>query len=106
MASFATNLSKALQERATDLAAADDPAKVQQIVADAEREAIRRSVIPNTFVYKATVVVLGVSVLAVIAAQMWIALVKTQGDIPDGLIAIGSAAIGALAGLLAPTPSK
>lgn len=106
MASFTANLTKVLEERAPDLAAAGTTDNVKTIVKDAELEARRRTVIPNTFVYQATVVVLGISVLAVIVAQMWLALVKSQADIPDGLIAIGSAAIGALAGLLAPTPAK
>lgn len=106
MATFGSNLTAVLHERASDLAAADTPRSVESIVKEAENEARRRTEVPNTFVYKATVVVLGISVLAVIFAQMWLALEKTAADIPDGLIAIGSAAIGALAGLLAPTPAK
>ncbi|MDP5277950.1 hypothetical protein Q9Q95_03360 [Sphingomonas sp. DG1-23] len=106
MASFTTNFADILQERAPDLAAAGTPEGVKTIVKDAEREAIHRTTIPDTFVYQATVVVLGISVLAVIVAQLWLALEKSQAEIPDGLIAIGSAAIGALAGLLAPTPAK
>ncbi|WP_343518713.1 hypothetical protein [Sphingomonas sp.] len=106
MATFATNMSRALEERLPDLAAAGDTGEVQTIVHEAELEARRRTTVPNTFVYQATVVVLGISVLAVIVAQMWLALEKSSADIPDGLIAIGSAAIGALAGLLAPTPAR
>lgn len=106
MGTLAANLTEALQERATDLVEAQSTDRVQEIVSEAEREAVRRSVIPNTFVYKATVIVMGISVLAVIAAQMWIALARSAAHIPDGLIAIGSAAIGALAGMLAPTPAR
>jgi hypothetical protein len=106
MASFTTNLTDVLRERAPDLATTGTTDGVENIVKEAEQEAIRRTTIPDTFVYKATVVVLGISVLAVVVAQMWLALVKSPADIPDGLIAIGSAAIGALAGLLAPTPAK
>lgn len=106
MATLADNFAKALNERTPDLAAANDTARVQEIVADAQREAVMRSAVPNTFVYRATVVVLGASVIAVIAAQLWITLVSSAAAIPDGLIAIGSVAIGALAGLLAPTPAK
>lgn len=106
MGSLATNFTEALQERAPDLVEAQSADRVQQIVSEAEREAVRRSLIPDTFVYRITVVVLGVSVLAVIVSQMWIALDKSSAEIPDGLIAIGSAAIGALAGMLAPTPAR
>lgn len=106
MASLADNFAKALDARASDLAEAKDTDAVQEIVADAQREAVVQSAVPNTFVYQATVVVLGSSVLAVVAAQLWITLVIGPAAIPDGMIAIGSVAIGALAGLLAPTPSK
>jgi hypothetical protein len=102
---FAKNFSAALQERAPDLAAASDSQTVETIVSEAETEARRRTAVPDTFVYRVTVIVLGVSIIAVIVAQLWISLVKSSGDIPDGLIAIGSAAIGALAGILAPTPA-
>ncbi|MCW4463869.1 hypothetical protein OK349_19355 [Sphingomonas sp. BT-65] len=106
MATFATNMTRALEERLPDLAAAGDAGAVKTIVNEAELEARRRTNVPDTFVYQATVILLGISVLSVIVAQMWLALEKTQADIPDGLIAIGSAAIGALAGLLAPTPAR
>jgi hypothetical protein len=101
------NFTQALTARASALAAAQDSQAVQSIVEEAETEAKRNTPVYYTdkYIYRLTVTVLGVSVLAVIAAQLWIVLVKTPGDIPDGIIAIGSAAIGALAGLLAPTPS-
>lgn len=100
------NLAAVLQERVPDLAAAPDSQSVETIVQEVETEARRRTAIPDTFVYRVTVVVLGLSVLAVIVAQLWVTLSKGQAEIPDGLIAIGSAAIGALAGLLAPTPAS
>ena len=100
------NFAVALNERSPDLVAAGDTQAVESIIQEAETEArIRtRTELPDTFVYRVTVLVLGLSVLSVIAAQLWITL--RQVDIPDGIIAIGSAAIGALAGLLAPTPSS
>jgi hypothetical protein len=100
------NFAQALSERAPDLAAAPDAETVQAIVQEAETEARRRTEIPDTFVYRVTVIVLGLAVLSVIVAQLWITLERGEGDIPDGIIAIGSAAIGALAGLLAPTPAS
>lgn len=104
--SYAKNLTTTLRERAADLAAAPDPQSVDAIVAEAETEAQRRTEIPDTFVYRVTVIVLGIAVVTVIVAQLWITLERKEGGIPDGLIALGSTAIGALAGLLAPTPTN
>jgi hypothetical protein len=101
-----TNFAQALDERAADLASAPDPQSVSTIVQQAREEAVRRSEVPNTLVYQITVVVLGLSVLLVIGAQLWITLDEGADAIPEGLIAIGAAAIGALAGLLAPTPAS
>lgn len=98
------NLTDALDARAADLASATDPQSVRQIVQEAREVAVLRSEVPNTLVYQITVVVLGLSVLGVIAALVVITLEKGQAEIPQALVAIGSAAIGALAGLLAPTP--
>jgi hypothetical protein len=98
------NFTTALNERAADLAAAPNPEAVEAIVQQAETQAVLRTEVPNTFVYQVTVVVLGIAVVGVVAAQFWLAL--QNQDIPEGIIAIGSAAIGALAGLLAPTPSS
>lgn len=105
-AKMVENFAQALSERAPALAAAPDTASVNAIVQEAESEARRRTEIPDTFVYRITVIVLGLAVLSVIVAQLWITLEEGQGSIPDGIIAIGSAAIGALAGLLAPTPAS
>lgn len=102
--SYANNFTAALQERVGELAAAPDPQSVKDIVTQAETEARRRTEVPDTFVYRVTVLVLGFSIIAVIIAQMWLAL--KPAEIPEGLIAIGSAAVGALAGLLAPTPAN
>jgi len=53
-------------------------------------------------IYRWVILFIGVSVLLVIiAVSILVGLGKTP---PEGLIAIGSAAIGAMAGLLAPSP--
>jgi hypothetical protein len=95
----------ALRERVGDLASASDAGDVREVLADAKAEAVGKAFIPDTFVYKATVIVLGTSVIVVVLAQLLIALEIGHDKIPDGIIAIGSAAIGALAGLLAPAPN-
>jgi hypothetical protein len=61
------------------------------------------------------IIILGIVVVAVTVTYSWYALtpdaVNADGkvieklrDLPDAFIALGSAAIGALAGLLAPAP--
>ena len=99
-----SNFTTALNARAADLAAAPDPQAVQSIVQDAKAEAVARTAVPDTFVYRATVLVLGFAVVAVVIAEAW--LTNGGKTLPEGLIAIGSAAIGALAGLLAPQPAS
>ena len=56
----------ALRERVGDLASASDASDVREVLADAKAEAVGRASIPDTFVYRATVIVLGSSVIAVI----------------------------------------
>lgn len=62
-----------------------------------------RPIVPNTKVYHLAVTFLGIIVILAILAQAL--LVWHSGDvkIPEGLVAIGSLAIGALAGMLSPT---
>jgi hypothetical protein len=62
-------------------------------------EALRTDV----WVYRMVVFFLGSAVLSTILGGLYIA--TTAADLPEGLIALGSAAVGALAGLLAPAPS-
>jgi hypothetical protein len=61
----------------------------------------------DVWIYRAVVVILGAAVLCTVVGG--IALVFAgHGDpkmaIPEAIVAIGSAAVGALAGLLAPSP--
>lgn len=100
------NYAAALNDRVDELVQATDEASVQNVLDRTAAEVARNTPLPNTFVYKATVLVLGASVLSVIAGQILITLTPNGPPIPDGLIAIGSAAIGALAGLLAPVGSR
>jgi hypothetical protein len=58
----------------------------------------------DPWIYRIVVAALGAAVLiAIIAAATLAGLAKT---VPEGVIAIGSAAAGALAGLLAPSPVR
>lgn len=98
----------ALNDKKEVLIKATDAHAVEKVFNEAQKEAAEStpSYKADPLVYRITVSVLGLSVLLVIAAQFVLALKHGDPKIPEGLIAIGSAAIGALAGLLAPTPAR
>lgn len=61
----------------------------------------------DRWIYRIVVLALGSTILAIIIgviALMGTGHIEVDGDVPTILTAIGSAAIGALAGLLAPSP--
>lgn len=62
----------------------------------------------DVWIYRWVSVVLGFIASATVIGGIAIVLLhKDKGvSIPDGIVALGSAAVGALAGLLAPTPKK
>jgi len=57
----------------------------------------------DRWIFRLVVAFLGVAVLLTIILGFYLSI-KTAATIPEGLIALGSAAVGALAGLLAPSP--
>jgi hypothetical protein len=57
----------------------------------------------DRWIFRLVVAFLGVAVLLTIIGGFYLSI-KTAVTIPEGLIALGSAAVGALAGLLAPSP--
>ena len=57
----------------------------------------------DRWIFRLVVAFLGVAVLLTIIGGFYLSI-KTAATIPEGLIALGSAAVGALAGLLAPSP--
>jgi hypothetical protein len=89
----------------TPLAArADLPADVQVAVGKALAEAAS-PLEYDLWIYRVITGVLGLTVLATVFGGIFLAL-KADPNIklPDAIVAIGSAAVGALAGLLAPSP--
>ena len=79
--------------------------ELEQMLKDNPAEALdslARSDVPNTFVYQVVVVSLGVAMIVALLGSIF--LVWYDKTTPDIAIAIGSAAVGALAGLLAPAP--
>ena len=94
-------------QSATELAlrVAEDPALQKKIQQDPV-EAIAALATPlqsDVWVYRMVVITLGLGVLIALVGA--IVLVMNGNEIPDVLTALGSAAVGALAGLLAPPPS-
>jgi hypothetical protein len=57
----------------------------------------------DRLIYRMVVGFLGSAVVLTIIGGFYLSI-KTAATIPEGLIALGSAAVGALAGLLAPSP--
>jgi hypothetical protein len=63
----------------------------------------------DVWIYRAVVVILGICVISTVLGGMFL-VIYGKGEpkmaLPDGIVAIGSAAVGALAGLLAPSPKE
>ena len=61
----------------------------------------------DIWIYRAVVTILGLAVLGTVFGGLYITVIG-HGDVnmklPDAIVAVGSAAVGALAGLLAPSP--
>ncbi len=85
---------------------AQDPQLAQQIQADpvVAIAAIAAPLQNDVWVYRIVVGTLGLAVLIALIGA--IVLAKNGTDTPTILTAIGSAAVGALSGLLAPSPMK
>ena len=60
----------------------------------------------NSGIYYIVVIVLGLVALGAVGGVIWITFAKGAAEIPETITALGAAAIGALAGLLAPSPSS
>ena len=94
---------------ATDLAdlVRGDPELQEEVKKDPVEalERLSRPLEHDLWIYRIVVGTLAFSILAVIVASTVIVLVQ-DSDVPDVLVAIGTGAIGALAGLLAPVPSR
>ncbi len=94
-------------ERVEDLArmVQQDPKLEAELRAD-PRRALEQVAAPpllwDVWIYRTVVGVLGL--VAIVAIVGTIMLANTTNGIPDALISLGSAAVGALAGLLAPSP--
>jgi hypothetical protein len=78
-------------------------ARVQTTINEAKQNPLNFDV----WIYRAVVVILGIAVVATVLGGIALTFAG-HGDVkmalPEAIVAIGSAAVGALAGLLAPSP--
>jgi hypothetical protein len=86
---------------------AQDPQLANEIKQDPEAALARiaEPPLPDTTVYKIVVSALGLAVLIALVGAIILLAQKERPDLAV-LSAIGSAAVGALAGLLAPSPAR
>lgn len=87
-------------EELTEMARGDAELR-QKIAKDPVGTLENFSVLPDTRVYRYTVLALSAALLISLLGAVWLA--TKGGDIPDVLIASASGAIGALAGLIRPS---
>ena len=92
---------------ATDLAelVRDDPEPRRRCRPTQALERLSRPLENDYWIYRIVVGLLALSIFAVIVATTLIVLTQDDVQIPDVLVALGTGAIGALAGLLAPVSS-
>ena len=88
---------------------AQDPTFAAEVKAN-PGEAIAKIAAPmplqtDNWIYRIVVLSLGVVVLVTIIGQI-VLMIRADKYLTEGIIALASAAVGALAGLLAPSPSR
>ncbi len=72
-------------------------------------ESIPRPLETDPWIYRMVVLFLGLTILVTVLGGIiltWVGGTSQNFQIPQGVVAIGSAAVGALAGLLAPSPRQ
>jgi len=69
-------------------------------------QALSQPVSGDKWIYRMVVIALGLTALFVVIGVFTLKALDNNTTIPDALVAIGSAAIAALAALLAPSPTR
>jgi hypothetical protein len=87
---------KGLKERV----AADPVSALQELADQVIKE--NPTVEGDVWIYRIVVALIGATALIAVCGAIWIASRNANAQVPDILTAIGSGAIGALAGLLSP----
>ncbi|MEM7069028.1 MAG: hypothetical protein AAF478_09100 [Pseudomonadota bacterium] len=104
-----TNLSKITTLRQLSSSLRSNPELLEQMKTDPNTvlDQLSPNQIPDTRVYRIVVISLGAAIIIALVGAILITFYEKSGsEIPDILIATASAAVGALAGLLAPQPSQ
>ncbi len=103
MMKMAKNIKDTLQELIQQVTNDKSLSAEQKIQLLASLQKISTPLESDRWIFRLVVAFLGVAVLLTIIGGFYLSI-KTAVTIPEGLIALGSAAVGALAGLLAPSP--
>ena len=74
--------------------------KPSDVLRAADLEIRENAEVPNTFVYRAAVVFVGLALLITIIGAFILLGFENAGEAPEWVVAVTSAAIGALAGML------
>ena len=87
---------------------ASDPELQERLRQDpvATLQALSQPVSGDKWIYRMVVIALGLTALFVVIGVFTLKALDNNTTIPDALVAIGSAAIAALAALLAPSPTR
>lgn len=81
-----------------------NPAEELAKITKAAKEQTAAYSVPNTPIYRTVVGALGLVAVIAVTGAVVLGAMQTEGGPPDVIVALGSAAVGALAGLLAPSP--
>ena len=82
----------------------NSPQDIEKTVKDVIEDAAKWR--EDKFLYRTAVIVLGILTLIAAGGSIYLTLELPDKPIPDVLVALGSAAVGALVGLFAPSPAK
>jgi hypothetical protein len=97
-----------IQQLAPLTARTDIPQDAREILANVIKD-VTTPLGNDRWIYRSVVLFLGIALLLTVAGGIGLAFIA-KGDakiaLPEALVAIGSAAVGALAGLLAPSPVR
>jgi hypothetical protein len=101
---MAKEISKSIQDLVADIGADTTIQSDQKVKLLTSLQSITPPLQSDKWIYRCVVIALGAGLIITIIGGIVSNLTGQAKPLPDGLIAIGSAAVGALAGLLAPSP--
>lgn len=84
----------------------DREKKLRELAEDATKNLPPPPLVREVGIYYIVVIALGIVALGAMIGAIWITVAQGPTQIPETITALGAAAIGALAGLLAPSPAR